>query len=124
MNSRARLVAGLMILIGSIPPGAFAADVSQGRVWDLPIDAWQRPRSAAFVLTQAPIRSAVQSWLGTLDKDPQTTLIIQHPGGEDGTVWAGELRDWLIALAIPGRAIELRAGGVAADNLRLSIESR
>ncbi|MCB1735161.1 MAG: hypothetical protein H6981_08475 [Gammaproteobacteria bacterium] len=113
----------LALAIAIHHPLAFPDEPPALPAWELPFDVWQRPRTASYVLAQEPIRAAVQSWIGRLERDPQAILVIQHPGGEDGTVWAAELRDWLVALAVPGSAIELRPGGVAEDKLLLSIES-
>jgi hypothetical protein len=44
--------------------------------------------------------------------------------GEDGSLWADELRDWLVALGVPSAAIELRAVGTDPAVLTLRVEPR
>ena len=80
---------------------------------------WSRPRSAAMVRALPGVRDCVQAWLATPDRH----LILVSAPGEEGGLWATELRDWLVALGVPSSAIELRAVGTDKEQLLLRLEA-
>jgi hypothetical protein len=80
---------------------------------------WSRPRSAAMVGALPGVRDCVQAWLAA----PERRLILVSAPGEEGGLWANELRDWLIALGVPSSAIELRAVGTDKELLLLRLEA-
>ncbi len=104
---RARRALVCVLLIG------FAAPAS---AWTLDASTWARPRSGAAVLTMPPLAEVVDAW----SKRPGDRIVIRHPGGEGGDMWAAELRAWLVALGIPGERIELVGGG-EPEQLKLAI---
>ena len=75
--------------------------------WTLDAATWARPRSGAAILSMQPLPAVVDAW----SKRPGDRIVIHHPGGEGGELWAAELRDWLVALGIPGGRVELIGGG-------------
>lgn len=77
---------------------------------------WSVPRDAGTVLTMSALRESVQA---LLDEDHRH-LLIRYPGGEEGTLWAEEVRAWLIALSIDAERIELAPG--ASDNETLELQ--
>ncbi|MGM0564379.1 MAG: hypothetical protein ACQES2_08615 [Pseudomonadota bacterium] len=82
-------------------------------------DSWERPRSASMVSQLPAVRSAVATW----SEAPRTRRIhLNYPGGESGNLWALELRDWLVALGIPGEAIVLNSGVSDANQLAIQVE--
>ncbi len=83
-------------------------------------DSWARPRDGAALVTLPALSQAVQEWM----RQPGAQLLLRYPGGEEGTVWAHELRAWLVALGIPSSAIELVAGSRREDALELDIQRR
>jgi hypothetical protein len=58
-----------------------------------------------------------------LNRDAGLTLIIGHPGGEEGSLWAHELRSWLVALGLPSQRIQLVSGSRYGDALELRVAS-
>lgn len=78
----------------------------------VPAEEWLRPRSAERVLAMEPVREAVREWRAWGGR-----ITIVHASGETGSLWASELRDWLIALGLPADAIGLRPGGTGAGLL-------
>ena len=80
---------------------------------------WSRPRSAAMVRALPGVRDCVQAWLAAPDRH----LVLDSAPGEEGGLWANELRDWLIALGVPSAAIELRAVGTDKELLLLRLEA-
>lgn len=78
---------------------------------------WSRPRSGDAVVAMPTVREAVRTWSQTSAAE----LVVRHPRGEAGVLWAEELRDWLVALGVPGAAITLDAAGRAEDLVELRI---
>lgn len=86
----------------------------------LSADEWARPRSGERILELAPVRDIVNTLLASADD----VLVVAYPGGEAGSLWAIELRDWLVALGLPRERIELRAGALRDDLVVLRLEQR
>ena len=80
---------------------------------------WSRPRSAAMVRALPGVRDCVQAWL----ESPAQHLVLVSAPGEEGGLWAVELRDWLVALGVPSASIELRAVGIDKERLLLRLEA-
>lgn len=82
-------------------------------------EEWSRPRSAAMVVALPGVRECVARW----QQDPRQRLVIVHAAGEEGALWANELRDWLVALGVPGARLQLRAVGTDPERVLLRIEA-
>lgn len=80
-------------------------------------EEWSRPRGGETLTALPPLRQSVQEWMAT----PEARLVIRHPGGEEGGLWAGELRAWLVALGVPGERIELAPGAGREDAMALEV---
>ncbi len=106
---------GMLLAAVLVPAPAAAADG-----WILPGEVWARPRTGERVLGLAPVQAAVAA----LDRGPDRLLVIRYPGGEEGRLWAEELRDWLAALGVPGRQVELAPGTAQEGALVLDVEGR
>lgn len=89
--------------------------------WTLSAAEWSRPRSGAAVLEMAPVAEAVRAWQAAVDEHAGARLLLVHAGGEEGSLWAAELRDWLITLGVPPEAIELVPGAQSARALELRL---
>lgn len=78
---------------------------------------WQglKPRNGETVAALAPLHDVVVA----LDKKPSRRLVIRYPGGDAGTAWAKQVRDWLVALGVAGARIRLEPGTASADALTL-----
>lgn len=95
---------------------AFAASAAE-RSWSLRADDWARPRDGRSVAAMAPLPEVVAAW----QQQPGQRLLVRYPGGEEGLLWAHELRSWLVALGIPMQAQELVAGSGKADRVELEL---
>ena len=80
-------------------------------------EQWARPRSGEAVVQLPELVWLVE----TLDRNPSQRLVVRHASGDDGTLWAEELRSWLVALGIPSVNIELAAGALETDKLLLEL---
>jgi hypothetical protein len=85
--------------------------------WSLSADEWARPRDGLAVARMHPLTEIVSAWVG----HPERRLLIRYPGGEDGLLWAHELRSWLVALGIPLQQQDLVAGSHQADRIELEL---
>src|SRR5690606_32767594 len=99
MQTRIRTISFLFLLLA-----LGAAEARELERWRLGAAEWSRPRSAATILETAPIADAVRAW-DAERKKRRVKLVLGHPGGEAGALWADELRDWLVALGLPPEEI-------------------
>jgi hypothetical protein len=77
-------------------------------------DFWLKPRSGNLVLTNPDIAPCIHVFLN----EPQSDLRIAYPDNDESAVDANELRQWLIALALPATHIHLQAQtGITAIQL-------
>lgn len=83
-------------------------------------DDWARPRSGESVVALPSLREAVHAWLAA----DGASLVVVHPGGERGTLWGGEVRDWLVALGVAPSRIVLQPGGPRDDAVILRVEGQ
>jgi hypothetical protein len=109
---KAFLVTIVLALTAPLPAAA--------AVWSLSADDWARPRSGLSVSTMSPLPEVVVQWSAR----PQQLLLIRYPGGEEGLLWAHELRSWLVALGIPLAVQELAPGSGGRDRIELELVMR
>lgn len=89
----------------------------EGRSWTLGADTWARPRDGLSVAKMAPLPEVIGKW----SRDTTQRLVIHYPGGEDGQLWAFELRSWLVALGVPQDKQELVAGSEQTDRIEIEL---
>jgi hypothetical protein len=82
-------------------------------------DQWAQPRSGAELVRLPPLRAAVQDWIA----HPGSRIVIVDSGSDTGTLWAGEVADWLVALGVPSDQIQKRVSAEQGeDSLLLRVE--
>lgn len=67
---------------------------------------WAIPRSATTVLVMPAMHHVMRG----MSKDSMAQLVILYPGGEEGILWAHDVKGWLISLGISSRRIEIQPG--------------
>ncbi len=77
---------------------------------------WARPRDGAGITRLPGLQQVLRALLGWRDG----RIVVRYPGGEEGILWAEELRSWLVALGIASSQIELVPGAKRADAIELS----
>ncbi len=107
--SRILLLTALLSLVSA----PLAGEISQ----TLGAELWAQPRDGDSVRRFAPLREVVSA----LQQDPEARLLIRYPGGDEGTLWAHELRGWLVSLGVASRRIDMIPGGVAAGSVLLTV---
>jgi len=85
--------------------------------WSLDIEEWSRPRSGETVLSMQPVSKAVYHLHG----EEGSRLELVYPGGEQGELWAAELKDWLVALGVDVDVIEIHPGAPSEHQLLLRV---
>ena len=83
---------------------------------DVAPELWDRPRSAQAVMAQPAVRQA----LASLQSRSDARLLIVHGPRPEAQLQAEELRAWLVALAVEGARLRLRADP-AATTIRLEL---
>jgi len=78
---------------------------------------WARPRSGEMVVGLEPVAAVVHQ----LMQRPASQLIIRFPGGDEGSLWAQELRAWLISLGIGSDRIRVSPGSPREDVMELAV---
>lgn len=80
-------------------------------------ELWDRPRSAQTVMAQPAVQQAVAAYQGR----GSVRIVVAHGTGQEAQLQAEELRAWLVALAIDGARVQLRADPSAAGALRIDV---
>ena len=112
MKNTERLLALLVLSLASTP---LLADE-----WTLTAAEWSRPRSGERVRAMKPVNAAVNAWR---EAGGDARLVLRHASGEEGSLWAAELKDWLVALGVPTQRIEVVPTGIASDRLEIEVEA-
>jgi len=123
-----RMIRGLPLLIMLICTAANSAE----SVEIITADEWARPRSGESLVQMPALKRTVRDYLGQSsgrnagqngghsDRRGQR-ILIRHPRGEEGVLWAEELRGWLIALGIPSADIAVSAESLRIDAIELAV---
>lgn len=86
---------------------------------DYQLDAatWGSARSAETVSRMPPLPEVMSA----LQAQPRARLTLYHPGGDAGSQWAQELRDWLVSLGLSRQRIELIPGNPRGDSITIKL---
>jgi len=94
-----------------------ALPASAEEVWTLDAADWARPRHGEWLASHPPLVAAI----GALQQSPHSVLQLRYPGGDEGTLWVGELQAWLVALGLESERIEALPGSSAEDAIQLEV---
>lgn len=78
---------------------------------------WNVPRSGTTIVNMPSLQKIIRKYQSATGNSIQ----IKHAGGDEGTLWAYELRGWLISLGIPSKHIELLPGASSPEQLELKV---
>lgn len=81
---------------------------------------WARPRSGDSLVQMPALTSTVRDYLAQRNQG-ERRIVIRHPSGEEGVLWAEELRGWLVALGVPSTDISVDAGSAREDAIELAV---
>ncbi|MFV2060165.1 MAG: hypothetical protein ACC653_05735 [Gammaproteobacteria bacterium] len=85
--------------------------------YHLSIEQWSVPRSVDTLLSIEAISLALKDLRLTTD----SILTIHYPGGDEGSLWATELRGWLISLGLSSSRISLTPGSSDINLIDLEV---
>ena len=84
----------------------------------LPQQQWAKPKRAETILAMPEIVQILQE----LEQQPDSHLLIRYPGGDEGTLWAHELRAWLVSFGIRSSLIEIRPGSSQVGMIEMQVQ--
>ena len=88
-------------------------------VWTLDAADWARPRHGEWLASHPPLVAAIDKFQQT----PHSVLQLRYPGGDEGSLWVGELQAWLVALGLESERIETLPGSGAEAVIQLEVAS-
>jgi len=80
-------------------------------------EEWSRPRRGADLVALPALADTVNDFL----RRPDQLIQIRYPGGEEGVLWAEELRGWLVALGLESANLRLVPGAARDDVIELTL---
>lgn len=101
-----------MIVVWFFSANTLAADIEL-----LHANEWSVPKQTSTLLAMPAVHKSMQK----LQKNVNSLLKIKYPGGDEGTLWANELRSWLIALGLSSQRIELIPGSAISTTIELEV---
>ena len=108
-----KIAVPLYVLVLALYPQAYC----QAASWTVTAEEWARPRSGQSLVQMEPLIATMQTM------EPASQLFIRYPGGEEGALWASELKDWLVSLGVPSGRITIRPGQSSHENITLILEN-
>ena len=111
-------------MIRRLPPLVmlmFAPLAVADSVRTLSADDWARPRSGDSLGQMPALQGTVREYLGETGREGRR-IVIRHPPGEEGVLWAEELRGWLVALGVPSADIAVDSESTRVDAIELAVE--
>lgn len=119
-----RMIRGLPLLIMLVSMTVCSAESVQ----IITAEDWARPRTGESLVRMPALKRTVRDYLEqkSNQKDSQNDrhgqrISIRHPRGEEGVLWAQELRGWLIALGIPSADIAVSPQSSRIDAVELAV---
>jgi hypothetical protein len=109
----------LMVAMAPTDAGSVVAEPAPARVNVIPAnnsitlraEEWARPRSGQSVARLDALNGLVVRF----NERAGQRIVIRYAGGDEGNLWAEELRAWLIALGVPSGRIELAQAALGSD---------
>ena len=92
-----------------------SASVGYAETLEITSTEWARPRSGNQIISFTVLQSVVSH----LEQRPKSAVTIHYAGGDEGLLWAEELRGWLVALGVTGDRIILVPGLAEHDRIVL-----
>ncbi|KPK51862.1 MAG: hypothetical protein AMS22_10160 [Thiotrichales bacterium SG8_50] len=96
----------------------FTASASFAGSVEITSGQWARPRSGSQIVSL----DGLQGVISELEQQPGSVVTVRYAGGDEGLLWAEELRGWFVALGVSGDRIVLRPGLAERDRIVLETE--
>ena len=108
-----KLILSIFLLV--VSPLSFADGVEL-----LHANEWSVPKKTTTILAMPSIQKSMDK----LKNNVTSVLKIKYPGGDEGTLWANELRSWLVALGLSSKRIDLEPGSAISTTIELEVISQ
>lgn len=119
-----RMIRGLPLLIMLVSMTVCSAESVQ----IITAEDWARPRTGESLVRMPALKRTVRDYLEQKSNQKSSQndrrgqhISIRHPRGEEGVLWAEELRGWLIALGIPSADITMSPQSSRIDAVELAV---
>lgn len=106
-------------LVGSLFLLFFVTNLFAAEIELLNLNDWAVPKQSSTVLAMP----AIQKSMRKIQNNANSRLKIKYPGGDEGTLWASELRSWLVALGLSSKRIDLVPGSSISTAIELEVLS-
>ncbi|MDH5611462.1 MAG: hypothetical protein OEY66_03265 [Gammaproteobacteria bacterium] len=118
-NLLKRLFILFVLVSGVLFAVTVSADVAESgeQQWKLTEEQWDLVKQGEQLLEIPVMQQVVNTW----SLKPNQAIELRYPGGEEGELWVGELKDWLISLAIPSQYLFVVAGSGEAGVIIIKI---
>lgn len=83
----------------------------------LTAEQWELSRQGEKLVNLPVLRNTISAWT----ESEKHIIELQYPGGEEGELWANEVRDWLISLGVPSKYLILIPGSGQDDIIRFKL---
>jgi hypothetical protein len=113
------MLRGLPLLVMLLWPPLASAETVQV----ITADDWARPRSGESLVQMPALKHTVRAYLDVGERR-ERQIVIRYPRGEEGVLWAEELRGWLVALGIPSDHVVVSPASTRVDAIELAVTSR
>jgi hypothetical protein len=104
-------------MLSSLCAHVCSVQAQEAPVYVLTASDWNVPRTTEAILHMPALQHTLQDY----DKHPNAKIQIHYPGGDEGTLWAAELRSWLVSLGVASKHIELLPGSRKDGQLELQV---
>jgi len=88
---------------------------AQDESFVLHAETWDKQRHGEVILKVPVLSSVIEKW----SDNPLQQIELRYPGGEEGELWVEELKDWLVSLGVPSKALQLSPGSNAQDIINI-----
>lgn len=116
-NLLARQLLHMVFVIVCFAASPHVASAEEQNVFILSASEWNVPRTTEAILSMPALQQTMQAYSKLSDPKIQ----IRYPGGDEGTLWAHELRSWFVSLGIASSHIELLPGSRDPGQLELQV---
>ncbi len=108
----------IIIASGVLPATSYAIESAAGdSAMQLRAEQWEAAREGERILALPVLQQLVNRW----DAHPGQKIELRYPGGEEGELWVGALRDWLVSLGVASSAMVAVPGSGQADIIEFQI---
>jgi len=107
-----------LVMLGVFNSPSFVMAEEQD-IFILSAGEWNVPRTTETILAMPALQKSVQAY----NKKTDARIQIRYPGGDEGTLWAHELRSWYVSLGIASQHIELLPGSRDPGQLEITVVS-